>query len=85
MQVTKKNNKITKRQEKKAKQAFQQATEITHMCEYLEKKWKTTVMFQCNHCLKEAYESVIQDVQGYVTDEELLQSSLQTKKPLKSK
>jgi hypothetical protein len=81
MQVTK----ITKRQEKKAKQAIQQAKEITQMREYLEKKWKTTVTFHCSHCLKEAYESVLCDVQGYVTDEELLQSSLQTKKPLKFK
>jgi hypothetical protein len=45
------------------------------MREFLEKKWKNTINYNCGHCLQEAYYSELNNTQGYVTDEELVVSS----------
>lgn len=45
------------------------------MCNFLEQKWNNNVIYTCNHCLQEAYNSELNSIQGYVTDEELIVSS----------
>jgi hypothetical protein len=50
------------------------------MIKILEQKWSNKVNYTCCHCLKEAYESVINEKNGYVTDEELIKSSNNTLK-----
>jgi hypothetical protein len=42
---------------------------------YLEKKWKRKVKYSCHHCLDVAFVSVVENISGYITDEELIQSS----------
>ena len=53
-------------------------TEIQQMIEFLEKTWNNKVQYTCLECLKTAYESVKQNKNGYVTDEELIESSHHT-------
>ena len=48
---------------------------IQHMIEFLEKTWNNKVQFTCLECLKTAYESVKQNKNGYITDEDLMESS----------
>lgn len=48
------------------------------MVSFLENKWKTNIAFSCSHCLEKAYNSVLNDETGYVTDEELIKSSNNT-------
>ncbi len=60
-----------KKQQKKDK-------EIQLMVDKLEQQWKHNVKYSCEHCLKEAYDSVITNTNGYVTDEELILSSNNT-------
>ena len=67
--------KPTRRQMKKKMRKETTERENISMCSFLEKKWKNVVHFSCGHCLKEAYESEVNDCQGYVTDEELIESS----------
>jgi hypothetical protein len=45
------------------------------MCVFLEKKWNNTITYNCSHCLQEAYNSELNNIQGYITDEELIISS----------
>lgn len=40
------------------------------MHEFLEKKWKHIVNYNCVHCLQEAYHSEINDIQGYVVKQQ---------------
>jgi hypothetical protein len=42
----------------------------------VKQKWKNNdIKYNCGYCLKEAYNSEINDSQGYVTDEDLIESS----------
>jgi hypothetical protein len=45
------------------------------MRDFLEKKWNNTITYTCIHCLQEAYNSELNNIQGYITDEELIISS----------
>lgn len=67
--------KPTQRQVNKNKQKQITDSNNIAMCSFLGKKWNNAVNFSCGHCLKEAYESELNNVQGYVTDEELIESS----------
>ena len=67
--------KPTQRQVKKNRQKEITDSNNAAMCSFLEKKWNNTVHFSCEHCLKEAYDSELNNTQGYVTDEELIESS----------
>ena len=71
-------NKIkpTLRQNKQNKKNEKDKIEINKMCEFLKQKWKNNdIKYNCGYCLKEAYNSEINESQGYVTDEDLIQSS----------
>jgi|LakMenEpi03Aug12_release.lakeMendotaPanAssembly.Ray.scaffolds.fasta_scaffold2590006_1 hypothetical protein len=48
--------------------------------EYLEKKWQRRVRYSCLHCLDVAFVAVVENINGYVTDEELIESSGDTLK-----
>ena len=45
------------------------------MIEFLENKWKNKVCYTCESCLEIAYTSELSNTTGYVTDEELIESS----------
>jgi len=45
------------------------------MCIFLKNKWKNDVKFTCFNCLQLAYESEVNETNGYVTDEDLIKSS----------
>lgn len=74
-------NKIkpTSRQIKKQKQQQVDEQIVNNMCVFLKEKWKIDeiddVKFTCNHCLKIAYDSELNDINGYVTDDDLIESS----------
>ncbi len=63
------------RQEKKREN---QEKELLGMIETLEREWKRPVKYSCVNCLRDAYDSVIAKRNGYVTDEELIESSNHT-------
>ena len=43
---------------------------------FLQSKWKTNnVKYSCANCLQIAYQSEIDNCQGYVTDDDLIESS----------
>lgn len=67
--------KPTHRQIKKNKQKQINKDNVALMCTFLQEKWKNEVNFVCEHCLRCAYESELNDIQGYVTDEDLIKSS----------
>ena len=67
--------KPTKRQNKKQQQTMADTIKFNIMCNYLENKWNNNVVYDCVHCLEEAYCSEVNNTQGYVTDEELIISS----------
>ena len=73
----KQNNKgkPTDRQIKKMKKQQKEDEDNSKMCEFLGKKWKNTITYKCSHCLREAYDSEMNNMQGYVTDEELIVAS----------
>ena len=48
------------------------------MIDFLEKTWKNKVKYTCLECLKTAYDSVKNNKNGYVTDDELIESSCNT-------
>ncbi len=48
---------------------------IAQVCLYLEAKWKTEIAYSCESCLEHAYYCVIQNRDGYVTDEDLAATS----------
>ena len=74
--------KPTKRQQKKSIKEETERNNINVMTSYLEQKWNNKLNYTCNHCLLKAYNSVINDETGYVTDEELIISSNNTLKHL---
>jgi hypothetical protein len=51
------------------------ADEQKIMCIFLKNKWKNDVKFTCFNCLQLAYESEVNETNGYVTDEDLIKSS----------
>jgi len=67
--------KPTKRQIKKLNQRHNHTIQLDKMCQFLQKKWNNTITYTCQHCLLEAYYCQLNDIQGYVTDEELIASS----------
>jgi len=42
---------------------------------YLQNKWNNKVNYTCSHCLDAAFVSVVENISGYITDEDLIQSS----------
>lgn len=68
-------SKPTDRQIKKQNKNNVDNRKFNEMCSFLEKKWNNTIAYKCNHCLQEAYNSELNNTQGYVTDEELITSS----------
>jgi hypothetical protein len=76
------NTKPTSRQIKKQQKKDNEKIELKKMVECLEKKWKTTIQYNCVNCVKTAYENTFNGTNGYVSDEELIHSS---KNNLKSK
>lgn len=71
-------NKPTKRQTKKLKQLDMSLLKQQLMVNFLKNKWTNDVTFSCSHCLEEAYNSILNNEIGYVTDEELINSSNKT-------
>ena len=67
----KKRNTTTKKERARKRKEM----EIQQMIEFLEKTWNNKVHYTCLECLKTAYESVKQNMNGYITDEELMESS----------
>ena len=67
--------KRTKKTLKKIQQKDDELNKLNDMITFLEEKYKRTVKYSCVHCLKSAYESEINGITGYVTDEELVESS----------
>lgn len=67
--------KPTDRQIKKNKKDNANNIKCNEMSNYLAQKWNNNVIYKCNHCLQEAYDSELNNVQGYVTDEDLIASS----------
>jgi len=67
--------KPTDRQIKKQIKNNADNIKFNKMCEFLEKKWNNTIAYKCVHCLQEAYDSEVNNIQGYITDEELIASS----------
>lgn len=59
----------------KHKKKVKLETDINEMVILLESIWKRKVTYTCVHCLREAYNSVINNTKGYVTDEDLIESS----------
>ena len=49
--------------------------EIEMMIKTLELHWGNQIHYTCLYCLKEAYNSVINHKNGYITDDELIKSS----------
>jgi hypothetical protein len=71
----------TKRQINKQRKQHNSKLDSKCMCDFLESQWKTTIKYTCECCLLEAYNSEVANVQGYVTDEDLLISSKHKLKP----
>ena len=69
----KKQKKLTKSQKKD--------DELKEMLIFLEKKYKREIKYSCFECLKIAYISEKNNTNGYVTDEELIESSNYKLKP----
>jgi len=67
--------KPTDRQIKKQKKDIVDNINFNKMRDFLEKKWNNTITYKCIHCLQEAYDSELNNIQGYITDEELIISS----------
>ncbi len=67
--------KPTNRQIKKQKKDNDNNNKFNEMSKFLGQKWNNNVIYKCNHCLQEAYNSELNNIQGYVTDEELIMSS----------
>jgi IMP cyclohydrolase len=66
----------TLRQLKKQKKQKKEDENIKFMLCELEKKWKNNnIKYNCIHCLKNAYFSVVNNTNGYVSDEDLILSS----------
>jgi hypothetical protein len=65
---------------KKERARKRKELEIQQMIEFLENTWNTQVHYTCLECLKTAYESVKQNKNGYITDEELMKASCHTLK-----
>jgi aspartate carbamoyltransferase regulatory subunit len=65
----------TDRQIKKQKKNIANNNKINVMSKFLEQKWNNEVVYKCGYCLQEAYNSEVNNIQGYVTDEELIISS----------
>jgi hypothetical protein len=68
--------KPTKRQEKKQKQHLLNEELTKEMVVSLENKVGNKVKYNCEHCLKTAYNKIITgcDTNGYISDEEVLES-----------
>ena len=64
-----------KREEKKQKKQKKKEDELNKMINYLRDKYKNEIKYSCIHCLIEAYQSEINGVNGYITDEELIECS----------
>lgn len=75
---------VSRRQLKKQKREQYALIEEEKWVDYLEDKWKTKINYTCRHCLQEAYLSEINDVNGYVTDDEILESYKRRKPSSKS-
>lgn len=60
---------------KKERARKRKEIKLQQMIDFLEKTWNNKVQYTCLECLKTAYESVKQNKNGYVTDEELIESS----------
>ena len=65
----------TSRQIKKQQQKDNEQKELKKMVECLENKWKTTIQYNCENCVKTAYENTFNGTNGYISDEELINSS----------
>jgi hypothetical protein len=66
------------RLEKKLRQKARHDAELQKMISTLESVWRRPVKYTCENCLREAYCSVVNNVNGYVTDDELIISSKNT-------
>ena len=67
--------KRTKKALTKIQQKDDELNKLNDMVIFLEEKYKRPVKYSCVHCLKSAYESEINGITGYVTDDELVESS----------
>jgi hypothetical protein len=68
--------KPTKRQKAKQRKLQNDNITNTNMICFLQSKWKTNdIKYTCANCLQIAYQSEIDNCQGYVTDDELIESS----------
>lgn len=59
------NNKISR---KKNRRRIRYIQDTQYMINYLETKWNNKIRYSCVSCLQEAYNSEINNYQGYITD-----------------
>lgn len=65
----------TKRQRKKKIKADADNVRHLQMVSVLEQRWMRKVNYGCVNCLEEAYASEMGGTTGYVTDDDLIESS----------
>ena len=65
---------------KKRSKKLKKEKELKLMIETLESAWKTEIKYTCIECLKTAYLSVKNNTNGYITDDDLMESSNNTLK-----
>lgn len=74
-------NRQINRQIKKQNKNNADNIKFNKMCNFLGKKWNNTINYKRVYCLEEAYESEFNNIQGYISDEELIMSSNNKLKP----
>ncbi len=75
------DNKKTSKKKDKQRIRNNKTNSTQNMVAYLSEKWKNKVTWSCDCCLQEAYNCEMNETQGYVTDEELINSSNHKLKP----
>ena len=65
-----------KRSEKKKRKKAKKEAELDAIISFLESRYKRKIKYTCIHCLKHAYRCEKEDIKnGYVTDDDLIESS----------
>lgn len=64
-----------KRSEKRKRKAKKIKVELDGIISFLESIYKRQIKYTCIHCLNHAYRCEKENTSGYVTDEDLIESS----------
>jgi len=67
-----------KRTDKNLKNLDKKKDELDKMIRFLEEKYKRKIKYSCIHCLQHAYKCELSGTYGYVTDDDLIESSNNT-------